>query len=150
MVSKPHKELVVYKGLVNAGYDCWLPAEPRFHRIPHSKAVRQVWAPVLPGMFFAKIGWWARTLVGSMTDSEGVLVDANGETVRVEDRVVGEFRRHIEAQNRDLFLLGVHAQAKTNKPQVRRVKRSKRLKGSERLKTYVAGVMKDGRIDNRA
>ena len=147
------KEAKVYGALVEWGFDCWLPSEPRSSRIPHSKAVRQWWAPVLPGMFFAIIPQWAIAVLASMRDRAGVLRDANDAIVTVPDAAINKFRREIEEQNRAELILrrigdararGVAAKAVHRKP-----KKSRRLKASERLRGFVAAAGAGG-VDKAA
>jgi len=109
-----HRESHVYRAAIELGFEAWLPTEPRFPRIPHSRGCREVWGPVLPAKFLAAVPDDKLPLlkVAAHPHVKSVMRGPSGY-LRVPAGQVEKFKAEIERENRARVRL--HGQARAEK-----------------------------------
>lgn len=99
--GKPSYILKAYEAVAAIAADAWLPETLRVIRNRKAlQAVREVWGPVLPGMFFARLTpRQIATALPTIRHSRGVVRDAIGVPLVVDAKALTAFRKAIAAEN---------------------------------------------------
>lgn len=120
-------EAKVYRAIVDMDYDAWLPQMPRITRAHRTvKHRREWWKATMPTVFFAKVNPFDLLRLQRITYFRGIERKHTGETIVLDEEVLFNFRKRIDAENREILRTGRAAEPKS--PYVRPSKPSKRIK----------------------
>ena len=120
-------EAKVYRALVEMGHDAWLPQMPRFTRAHRTvKHRREWWKPTMPTVFFAQVDAYDFLRLQAIPYFRGIERKTTGETIILDETVLFNFRKRIDAENRAILRAGPAIEPK--KPYVRPSKPSRKIR----------------------
>lgn len=139
-------EAKAYRKMVEMGHDAWLPQMPGTTRA-HAKVKhrREWWKPTMPTVFFAEVNPYdLDSLKDEVPYFRGVERRPTGELIVLDEEALLQFRKWIDAENREILRMGRRIAAQSqprhvvpkvgkpskriNRPSVKRPTRSEQLK----------------------
>lgn len=145
-------EAKVYRAMVDMGHDAWLPQMPRITRAHRTvKHRREWWKPTMPTVFFAKVNPFDLMHLTFIPYFRGIERKTSGETIVLVEEVLFNFRKRIDAENREILRTGAAIEPKA--PHVKPSRPSKRIRRpgpkrpriSEQLVAYTDRLIKGAR-----
>jgi len=145
-------EAKAYRAMVELDHDAWLPQMPgtsRGHR--KWKHRREWWKPTMPTVFFAKVNPYDLMHLDGVPYFRGVARHPSGEIIVLDEEALLQFRKWIDAENREILRIGRRIAAEMPKNVVPRIsKPSKRISRpsvkrplrSEQLKDWTYRLIK--------
>lgn len=150
--GKPSYIFKAYEAVAVIAADAWLPETLRVIRNREgTEARREVWGPVLPGMFFAKLTpHQIATALPTIRHSRGVVRDAGGMPLVVDAKALTAFRKAIMIENaqrarqaklhRERPIVG-------NRTKIKRSRRIRPARQAEAIRKWANAMIKTTRAD---
>lgn len=143
VLTERKKEFRVYERLFDLADDLWFPEYIKFIRMGKSKAYREQWLPVLPGMLFASMRPEKIFRLGYIDGCHGVQADGNDAPLEIPWPQLAAFRNGLTIENaaraRQSRALEVSKPVIRREPSRRLAKPGKR---ADELRAWVAKVIK--------